>query len=190
MSLYTNVNINATTTAPLSRANCLGQTRLLQQSGCRARPCKALFGWGEKTGQKSAKELEREEEYRRQQEVLARRKNNSWQKEVKDRRARVTRYMKDPDFKKVIDEENRKKFLEKKAAEAPEPKFGIIIPLIPIGMPEYDGGERFDLRLPYVDNGWVDDEADFGKQIGRFFGFGRNQNKKQSLGNKEDRKSK
>jgi len=190
MSLYTNVNINATTTAPLSRANCLGQTRLLQQSGCRARPCKALFGWGEKTGQKSAKELEREEEYRRQQEVLARRKNNSWQKEVKDRRARVTRYMKDPDFKKVIDEENRKKFLEKKAAEAPEPKFGIIIPLIPIGMPEYDGGERFDLRLPYVDNGWVDDEADFGKQIGRFFGFGRNQNKKRSLGKEEDRKSK
>lgn len=39
-------------------------------------------------------------------------------------------------------------------------------------MQEYDGGERFDLRLPYVDNGWVDEEADFGKQVGRFFGLG------------------
>jgi hypothetical protein len=34
-------------------------------------------------------------------------------------------------------------------------------------------GERFDLRLPYVDNGWVDEEADFGKQVQRFFGFGK-----------------
>lgn len=161
--------------------------RLVARRGVNS-PCKALFGWGksDKERQKSAKELEREEEYRRQQEVLARRKNNSWQKEVKDRRARVTRYMKDPEFKKVIDEENRKKFLEKKAAEAPEPKFGIIIPLIPIGMPEYDGGERFDLRLPYVDNGWVDDEADFGKQVGRFFG---NLGKKKSSSKDDDRKS-
>ena len=32
-------------------------------------------------------------------------------------------------------------------AEAnPVPKFGIIIPIAPFGMPEYDGGERFDLR--------------------------------------------
>lgn len=32
-------------------------------------------------------------------------------------------------------------------AEAnPVPKFGIIIPIVPFGMPEYDGGERFDLR--------------------------------------------
>ncbi len=35
-------------------------------------------------------------------------------------------------------------------------------------MPEYDGGERFDLRLPYVDNGWVDEDADMMKQIGRW----------------------
>jgi hypothetical protein len=27
-------------------------------------------------------------------------------------------------------------------------------------MPEYDLGERFDLKGPYVDNGWVDEEAD------------------------------
>lgn len=51
-----------------------------------------------------------------------------------------------------------------------------IIPLIPIGLPEYDGGERFDLRLPYVDNGWVDEDADFGKQVSKFFGFGKKKN--------------
>ena len=28
-------------------------------------------------------------------------------------------------------------------------------------------------RLPYVDNGWVDEDAAFGKQVARFFGFGR-----------------
>ena len=35
---------------------------------------------------------------------------------------------------------------------------------------EYDLGERFDLKGPYVDSGWVDEDADFFKQIGRFFG--------------------
>ena len=25
-------------------------------------------------------------------------------------------------------------------------------------MPEFDGGERFDLRAPYADEGWVDTE--------------------------------
>jgi hypothetical protein len=34
-------------------------------------------------------------------------------------------------------------------------------------MPEYDGGERFDLRLPYVDNGWIDEDAAWDKQLAR-----------------------
>ncbi len=32
-------------------------------------------------------------------------------------------------------------------------------------MPEYDGGERFDLRGKYVDNGWVDEDADVMKKV-------------------------
>jgi hypothetical protein len=33
---------------------------------------------------------------------------------------------------------------------------GLIVPLLPFGMPKFDAGERFDLRSPYADDGWVD----------------------------------
>jgi hypothetical protein len=36
----------------------------------------------------------------------------------------------------------------------------IVIPLNPIGMPKYDNGERFDLRLPYAERGYEDPDAD------------------------------
>lgn len=137
----------------------------------------ALFGG--MFGRDEEKEREKEEQYRAQQEVLNRRKTNSWQKGVKERRQKASRYLNDPDFKKQCDEENRKKFLAKKAEEGPEPKFGIIIPIIPVGIPEYDGGERFDLRLPYVDNGWVDDDADAFKQFKRFIGLEKKSNDKE-----------
>lgn len=35
---------------------------------------------------------------------------------------------------------------------------GVVVPLLPFGMPKYDAGERFDLRSPYADDGWVDPE--------------------------------
>ena len=91
-------------------------------------PARALFGWGKKDGEreKSWREVEREEQIRVQQEVLARRRSNSWQGEVKERRDKVSRYMRDPDFKKEIDAEKRKRFQEKMAAEPPVPKFGIV----------------------------------------------------------------
>lgn len=144
-----------------------------------------LFGGDEE------KEREKEEQYRAQQEVLNRRKTNSWQKGVQERRQKASRYLNDPDFKKQCDEENRKKFLAKKAEEGPEPKFGIIIPIIPVGIPEYDGGERFDLRLPYVDNGWVDDDADAFKQFKRFIGLEKkNENKSEKKMDKKPPKKK
>lgn len=33
------------------------------------------------------------------------------------------------------------------------------------GMPKYDAGERFDLRSPYADDGWVDPN-----EIGAYYG--------------------
>ena len=33
------------------------------------------------------------------------------------------------------------------------PTRGIIVPGVPFGVAKYDQGERFDLRLPYVDDG-------------------------------------
>jgi hypothetical protein len=52
--------------------------------------------------------------------------------------------------------------------EAPPPsRFGTFeFPLNPIGMPAYDNGERFDLRLPYAERGYVDEDADV---IGKAF---------------------
>lgn len=35
---------------------------------------------------------------------------------------------------------------------------GIVVPLLPFGLKEFDEGERFDLRSPYADMGWVDPE--------------------------------
>ncbi len=141
-----------------------------------------------------------------------------------ERRAKSSRYLRDPAYKKECDERNRAKFKAEQAAKPPVPKvrragrraraprhaaprrlgpqaransatsnsqitrtlaptpspspaaqFGIIIPIIPVGIPEYDGGERFDLRLPYVDSGWVDedDDYDIGQKFLRVLGLGR-----------------
>ena len=50
---------------------------------------------------------------------------------------------------------------------------GIIIPLAPFEIPEYDYGERFDLRAKYTDEGYEDPDADVMGKIGRFFRGGK-----------------
>ena len=40
---------------------------------------------------------------------------------------------------------------------------------------KYDNGGRFDLRLPYADQGYVDDDADVMGKIGSIFGGGKKQ---------------
>ena len=57
------------------------------------------------------------------------------------------------------------KIKDLKREEAPEG--GIPLPMASFGVPEYDEGGRFDLRLPYVDQGWVDEDADV---MGNIFG--------------------
>lgn len=48
-----------------------------------------------------------------------------------------------------------------------------IVPLAPFGMPEYDGGERWDLKAPYAEKGYVDEKADWSYGIKKLFGGGK-----------------
>ena len=41
--------------------------------------------------------------------------------------------------------------------------------MAPFGIPKFDNGERFDLRLPYVEQGWVDEEADASNWFRKLF---------------------
>jgi len=140
--------------------------------------------FGRKKNEKSQRELDKEEAYRVQQGVLARRKNNSWQKGVEERRAEVRKYSSNPEYKAKIDLERR----ERKKRDNPDPPvspFSIIIPLPPFGMPEMDDGERWDIASGYADSGWVDEDATFGKRVAGFFGFGK---KKKAEGGSDEGK--
>jgi hypothetical protein len=111
--------------------------------------------------------------------------------DMDERRGKVSRYNRDPTYKKAVDEERRARVkAEKEAAEAERgpARFIIPLPVNPIGMPEYDNGERFDLRLPYVDNGWVDeDEEPFGK-LARFLTGKGGKKEEEGKGTKKGRK--
>lgn len=43
---------------------------------------------------------------------------------------------------------------------------------------KYDNGGRFDLRLPYAEQGYVDEDADVMKKLGNFFGGGKKKEEK------------
>lgn len=120
-----------------------------------------------------------------QQEILSRRRSGTWKKDVEERRTKVSRYLRDPTFKKEVDKERSARFKATQEAEAKqreeEAKQGVkFLPFyqIPFGLPEYDVGERFDLRLPYVDNGYVDEDADPVKQFRRFIGLDKKKDEK------------
>ena len=98
--------------------------------------------------------------FNEQQEILRKRRSGAnLGKEVAARRAKVSRFVnkKLPEAEmKAIEAKNRAKAnaLSKEAV-----KGGIPLPMASFGMPEFDGGERFDLRGKYVDEGWVDTES-------------------------------
>ncbi len=60
----------------------------------------------------------------------------------------------------------------------------------PFAGAEYDQGERFDLKAKYCDNGWVDEEAEFGKQVKRFFGMGKKKSDDESEEGPTDKRGK
>eukprot|EP00891_Asterochloris_glomerata_P003594 jgi/Astpho2/3594/Aster-x1158 len=125
-------------------------------------------------GTKEERAAEREEQFELQKELLKKRRDGSWQQKVKDRRALASKYIRDPAYKKQVDDERREQKKRDKLARGEEERSGFrfIVPIAPFGLPEYDEGERFDLRGGYVDNGWVDeDEVPLGEKLSSFFGF-------------------
>lgn len=163
-----------------------------------------------------------------QQEILARRKNKSGMKQyfnsVEERRKEIAKTVSKTDWRQEKEDPLNKwrtsleKGEVKKIGYEPEPSksdslFGvnIIVPINPIGIPKYDQGERFDLRLPYAEvsilnlsaysifisndfhaflqRGYEDPDADvigkLGQGISNLFGFG-----KKKSDEKQDKKSK
>jgi len=53
---------------------------------------------------------------------------------------------------------------------------------------KFDNGGRFDLRLPYADQGYVDEDADFMGKLGDFFKGG-NKKKEDTSSSKSSKKS-
>lgn len=127
---------------------------------------------------KDPKEALKEEQFRIQQEMLARRRNKSnmekYFKEVDNRRKDVSKNYSEKKWRdSPATEDPLNKWLEAKKqgkinpiGYEPAPSksesilgFNLVLPLNPIGMPKYDDGERFDLRLPYAETGYEDPEG-------------------------------
>lgn len=119
------------------------------------------------------KDNDKEEQFKLQQEMLRMRKDKKKMKEYfekrEDERKEVSKKAKstiwtnekgDPlsSWKKAKDEGKIKNLGYE---EVPPSLFGtLVVPGNPIGRPEMDNGERFDLRLPYAERGYEDPDAD------------------------------
>jgi hypothetical protein len=125
------------------------------------------------------KDAMKDEQWKIQQEILARRKNKSQMKEyfekVEAKRKSLAEAAKEKIWAQSKDQvDPLVKWKEAKGngkinplGYEPVPSkedsklgFNIIIPLNSIGMPQYDNGERFDLRLPYAERGYEDTNSD------------------------------
>lgn len=135
----------------------------------------ALFGWGggASAEDKADKAAAKEEEFRYQQELLEKRRSGVLIREANDRRRKVAEELasrkqlrqseKDALARGEMPDtlQGWKPYDAATARKADGKEGGIIVPLLPFGIGKYDEGERFDLRSPYSDAGWVDpDEQD------------------------------
>jgi len=169
-----------------------------------------LFNFG---GQKDPrKEQLQAEQMRIQAEILARRKNPKAKEElvkkVDERREKVAAKVGSTSYTKIKDEEDplkqwqsaKKKGLIKELGYKAVGEergvtsiLGFSVPLIlsPIDRPEMDNGERFDLRLPYAERGYVDeDDKSFSNMFSGLFGGGGDKKKPQAVSKDEKKESK
>lgn len=165
--------LSSRVTVPTSRPTSSCRRSQCRRSVCK--PPKALFGWGKKDSEqeedeKRWKQEVKDEQFQLQQEILAKRRTGAYITEANERRDLVAK-----DIRAKVDlRQSEKDSLGR--GEMPETlktwknynkedtkkfKEGLVIPLLPFGIKKFDEGERFDLRSPYADEGWVDpDEVD------------------------------
>jgi len=130
-------------------------------------------------------ESEKQMMFEEQQAILAARKDPTKKKkyyeEVEKRRKDLDAALK---AKKIIDDgndpiiqwrEKRKAGIIKDLKYDEAPERSLPIPASPLQIPRFDNGERFDLRLPYVDRGYEDPESDVVGKVASFFGLGKKQ---------------
>lgn len=140
------------------------------------------------------KKGEKDEAFRRQQEILARRrdekKNAEYYKEIAKRRANVEEFydnrtlkVKEGEDPIVAWREMKEKGYIEEGGYSEMDEGGIPIPMASFGIPKYDRGGRFDLKLPHVEHGYTDPDADViakaGKTIRNWFGFGKKKEKEE-----------
>lgn len=140
------------------------------------------------------KERQKEEMFQEQQRILEMRKNKNsreqYFKDVEDRRnqatAKAKAKMSPSTTKGNVDPMKAWLKIKEKGLVAPPTRYddepddlSIPIPLNPIGMSEYDEGARFDLRLPYVDKGYVDEDATISGAFRKLFGGGKTTKKEE-----------
>ena len=155
-------------------------------------------GFNEKDVTIKAKASDKDEQFRIQQEMLAKRKNKAKMTEyfekVEAKRTEVSKAMKETSYTGISDKEDPIAAWKKRkdngllpplGYEADKEKGSFIFPASPIDKYDYDNGQRFDLRLPYAERGYIDEEEEvnkkkFAENIGNLFSnlFGPKKNKK------------
>lgn len=136
------------------------------------------------------KKGEKDEAFQQQQEILARRrdkqKNKQHFEEIEKRREGIEEFYDSRRLKVKYGEdplvpwkEMKDKGLVDESSYSEMDEGGIPIPMASFGIPKYDNGARFDLRLPHVEIGYADPDADImakaGNAMKNLFGFGKKQ---------------
>lgn len=147
------------------------------------------------------KKGEKDEAFQKQQEILARRRdkkrNNEHFEEIKKRREAIESYYDKRRLKVAVGEDPliawkklKDEGLIDESSYSEMDEGGIPIPMASFGIPQYDNGGRFDLRLPHVEVGYADPDADImtkaGNAFKNLFGFGKKQKKEEPNKENED----